>query len=1009
MKNLGMWALQGPVREYDVSSENELYSSYDGALFTKNLYTLILVPNNYVGQEFSIPDATHIVGYRAFDVFCQIEYVRFGANVDSLGYANRGNGWYDEEPTGFGGNYVSPPLPSTGILEMVHLQRIFVDARNPYYSTQGNFLLADEGKVLLRSFGTHLEEIEIPSSVTIIEGDAFLNHNNLRRVIFHDGVTEIRHRAFGVCINLDNVTLPSGLRVLDDLAFMECASLSHIEIPDGVTRIGDGAFFGCASLRQVTLPTNLETIEHSAFFGCVRLYSISLPASLTQIGLRAFEDCTSLVEVVNGSSLEITSGSMDHGWVGLYAKSIVSNAEESRLSVDVNGNVLYQDGEEVTFITTSKRATTANIPQGVTSIHDYAFYHNDDLTSVIVPDSVTHIGAHSFEGCGHLESMTLPFIGESRGSNSFFGYIFGADQTQSQGYYVPKSLTHVILTGEMTAIPEFAFYTCGNIESVTLPDTITSIERWAFTSCLKLRQADLPEGLLTIGEDAFFDCAFESVVVPKSVQSIGCNAFNCPNLHTLTVPFIGGSRSENQFIGYILHGGVPVQQMYIHNLREVIINDDITSVPQEAFMLIDSLQRVSLPDTVASIGARAFSSCTGLVTMTLPSSLTEIADEAFYGCTSLAEVINLSALPIVVGSNAYGEVAYYALRVVNGPAESAFSVLDQNYLVMEIDGKTRLVSYFGEEETASVPSGITNVHRNAFSQKANLKTIIFPDSVKAIESLAIYNCPELLDVQVPNSLEQVDQDPIAFCEKYAYRTYEGAKYLGNSSNPYVALMKVADLELRNITIPHGCRYIGTLAFDGSAITQITVPSSVVAIGFGAFSNCGNLESMTLPFIGGGLNSHNYLSYIFGGYSPEDGCTKPAGLTQLVITAPTLSISQKAFMYWSNVTSIRFTGVVTSIGDQAFYACTSLTGLEFATGLTMIGSNAFEMCSSIDKIELPSTLISIGDRAFASMYQSFQVIYGGSKAEWDAIGKGNNITETESHGELLCDGESYPLQ
>ena len=52
-------------------------------------------------------------------------------------------------------------------------------------------------------------------------------------------------------------------------------------------------------------------------------------------------------------------------------------------------------------------SSTVVIPEGVTSISDYAFYTCEFLTSVVIPTSVTSIGRHAFQGCTSLSSLVF--------------------------------------------------------------------------------------------------------------------------------------------------------------------------------------------------------------------------------------------------------------------------------------------------------------------------------------------------------------------------------------------------------------------------------------------------------------------------------------------------------------------------------------------------------------------------------------------------------------------------
>ena len=108
------------------------------------------------------------------------------------------------------------------------------------------------------------------------------------------------------------------------------------------------------------------------------------------------------------------------------------------------------------------------IPQGIESIGDWAFYKCSGLTSVTIPDSVTSIGEKAFYKCSGLTGITIPDGVTSIGSGTFYGC---------------TSLTSVTIPDGVTSIGEWAFAFCDSLASVTIPDSVTSFGQMAFVRC----------------------------------------------------------------------------------------------------------------------------------------------------------------------------------------------------------------------------------------------------------------------------------------------------------------------------------------------------------------------------------------------------------------------------------------------------------------------------------------------------------------------------------------------
>ena len=147
--------------------------------------------------------------------------------------------------------------------------------------------------------------------------------------------------------------------------------------------------------------------------------------------------------------------------------------------------------------------------------------------------------------------------------------------------------------------------------------------------------------------------------------------------------------------------------------------------------------------------------------------------------------------------------------------------------------------------------------------------------------------------------------------------------------------------------------IGYGAFSGcSGLTSVTIPNSVTSIGKNAFYKCTGLTSVTIP---------NSVTSIGG-----SAFTLCLGLTSVIIPNSVTSIGGGAFEGCSSLKSVTIPNSVTSIGGYAFSQCYSLTSVTIGNSVTSIGNYAFYKCSGLNTIYCESaTPVIITTNTFPS--------------------------------------------
>ncbi len=285
---------------------------------------------------------------------------------------------------------------------------------------------------------------------------------------------------------------------------------------------------------------------------------------------------------------------------GIYSKIIIPSQYNEK-PVTCIGDNAFEKCENLSDII---------IPNSVTSIGKYAFSGCIKISNVTIPNSVTSIGEYAFyncigllyftmgngvselprgllTGCNAIHTITLPFVGSTKKKSHYyksqsmlFGYVF--DLEGGSGYMGARQCYDVSEDGQLQ---NYVYNIPSSLRNVTITGGI--IEFGAFSGCDKLINVTITSDITYLSPYAFYGCTrLSNVTLPSSVTSIGERAFlGCSSLAIDKIP------------------------------------DGVTSIEEEAFRECNSLTDLTLPENLVRIGAYAFYKCEKLTNIKFLNTL----------------------------------------------------------------------------------------------------------------------------------------------------------------------------------------------------------------------------------------------------------------------------------------------------------------------------------------------------------------------------------------------------
>ena len=381
---------------------------------------------------------------------------------------------------------------------------------------------------------------------------------------FIDGkaVVGIKANGFYECAGLTGLILPDTVEYIDVNAFEGCEKLTRVRWSAGLRKINTGAF-DRTGLETLVLPEGVTFLGGNAF-GHAKLKSVSLPSTVAKMtATNEKSDANPFAFCENLEEIYVAEGNKAYKSDG----NCVMRREDNTLVAGCKASKIPSYTEHIgRFAFQGAALESVALPEGVTSIEDYAFAHNDRLKEITLPQSLTSIGNDAFLWCAALESIALPDGVTSVGDKAFSTCVslkelsLGAELLNAgcgltefcvalekitvsennesfsdEGNCLTRKADNTVIAGCASSkipagteqIGEYAF--CGQTQlgAIDFPDGLKNIGHYAF-SCTGLKELKLPRGLQRIGVSAFANCIeLEYVQIPDSVTDVGSKAFVC--------------------------------------------------------------------------------------------------------------------------------------------------------------------------------------------------------------------------------------------------------------------------------------------------------------------------------------------------------------------------------------------------------------------------------------------------------------------------------------------------
>lgn len=701
---------------------------------------------------------------------------------------------------------------------------------------------------------------------------AFYGCSGLESITLKNGLDTIGNYAFANCVNMTTVNLDlyTNLEIIGDHAFYNCQALKNFRVPVSVAAIGDSAFEDCWAMTSIeigdgTANVLLNELGWTVFKGCVNLQSFTFPRTFTNNGesvdVSLFEGCSSLAYISTSSNnINFTEGHNSFGFdelketvidefylEGLTDSPVHRTATEHNIAFShqgvENGGIVKLNLYEITNIENGKKAVfrvnsnnqlvyceidegmeTVTLPSTIgpykiQEIDSTTFQNKCSLKKITIPSSITAIAEYAFKGCHNLENVifTEPCNLTSIGTGAF--------NTQDVSFHQADCPDDTDGDGKVDLNSKPVLYFTGPISDSSVPF------QYAMDSANKINVGSQQESYIT-----YYSGWPTNLVVQYNSETDSNELIDYPTFYDLKT----GTKYTTANYAYMTDEYVTAASEAV---SKYINNQDMTDYEKQ---IINAALNIVLPEGIETIqkGLFAKNEQDDLTYTDIEKTLTA------YGLTEVAgadldengDILTDENGQVVFGGDFYGLDKYTSISLLGNDTVSI-----GDYAFGNCDNLS----------SVSVPATVSELGLRPFTECTNLSHVNFQESPyytcdnSIIFGLDAYgNKTEVVEFLCGRKTGVVDASEMEGISSIAPEAFAYT----NVSSVDLRTSAVTDIpegtfestpKLFAVYLPNTCKSISEDSFKDSSISYVEVPSSVNYLDNDAFS--GTTDKSGLQF------------------------------------------------------------------------------------------------------------------------------------------------------------------